>query len=50
MNRKVKSFKQTLFLLEQFAVLKRYNKCSKCILWALTQIDDHFAPRLLPCQ
>jgi len=45
-NRKVKFFKETVFLSEQFAVSKSYNKCSKCCLSASTRADNC----LLPCQ
>jgi len=48
MNKKVKPFKQTVFLSEQCAIcsLKSYSKCSKCSLSALGQARNRFATRL----
>jgi len=42
MNRKVKSFKQTVFLSEQCAMPKSYNKCSKSSLSTSTQAHNCF--------
>jgi len=49
MNRKVKSFKETVFLSQQCAVSK-VTTSSKCYLSALTQAHNRFATRLVPCQ
>jgi len=48
MNRKVKSFKQSL--IGKLCSVKRYNKCSKCSLSSLTQAHYRFATRLLLCR
>jgi len=42
MNRKVESFKQTVFLPQQYSV-KSYNKCSRCCLSALTHAHNRIA-------
>jgi len=47
MNRKVKAFKQTVFLSEQCVV---YNKCSKCCIWPWRRSTFDFATNLLPCR
>jgi len=49
MNSKVKSFKQTVFLLELCDV-KSYNKYSESSLLALTQAHNCFPTYLLPCR
>jgi len=48
MNRNVKSFKQTVFLTEQCAMSRVYNKCLKCCLSALIQAHNRFVTRSLP--
>jgi len=45
MNRKVESFKQTLFI-GTVRIVKSYNKCKKCSLSA----HNRFATRILPCR
>jgi len=45
MNRKVKSFEETVFLSEQCD-----NKCSKSSLSALTQVHNCFLTWLLSCR
>ena len=42
MNRKVKSFTQTVFLSEQYAVSKVTTRCSKYGLSALTQVHNRY--------
>jgi len=46
MNRKVKSFKQAVFIGTMCGV-ESYDKCSKCTLSALTQTRSRFATSLL---
>ena len=47
MNRKVKSFIQTVFCRNNVCS-QSYNKCSKCSLSTLTQVHNRFAISLFP--
>jgi len=50
MSRKVKSFKQAVFVLKHCTTSKVITNVSKCSLSAWTQAHNRFATCLLPCR